>query len=209
MGSSQGAWVAEAAAAERGNLSFLLLVSAAAGTPKDQELRKIEYGMRSDGRSEGQIEDALAYMGLYFYVTRTAKGWPLLQAAIERAQAEEWGQYVDQPRSEGDLSWWRENHAFQPSEAVKDLDLPVLLLYGGADWITPHIEHADKLRSLFPVAERVDVHVFPGADHRLEVGAGRDAAGKWHWPSIAPGMREAVSDWLQRNGVGGSERSEE
>ncbi len=118
-GSSQGAWISEAAASEIGDVAFLLLVSAAASTPRDQELQKIEYGMRDDGKSEDQIENALAYAGLYFYVARTGEGWPLLQEAVERAQAEDWGQYVDQPRSEADLAWWRENHAFQPAEVVR------------------------------------------------------------------------------------------
>lgn len=199
-GASQGAWIAEQVAAELGDISFLLLVSAAAGTPRDQELQKVEYGMRADGRTEAEIEDALAYLGLYFYVARTGEGWALLQAAVRQAQAEEWGQYVDQPRSEADLAWWRENHAFQPGEFVTGLDLPVLLLYGGSDWITPYIENAGKLRSLFLSPERVEVHVFPGADHRLEIGPGRDAQGNWHWPRNAPDMHEVVARWLDGQG---------
>lgn len=196
-GASQGAWVAEQIAAELGDISFLLLESAASGTPRDQELQKIEYGMRADGRTEAEIEDALAYAGLYFYVARTGTGWPLLEDAVRHAQAEDWGQYVDQPRSEADLAWWHENHALQPAELVKELDLAVLLLYGGADWITPPIENADKLRSLFPAPERVEIHIFPGADHRLEIASGRDAQGNWRWPRIAPGMRTVVATWLE------------
>lgn len=199
-GASQGAWLAEQVAAEIGDISFLLLVSAAAGTPRDQELQKIEYGMRDDGRTEEEIEDALAYAGLYFYVARTGDGWALLEDAVRQAQTEEWGQYVDQPRSAADLAWWHQNHAFQPGGFVRDLDLPVLLLYGGSDWITPAIENAEKLRSLFPLPERVEVHVFPGADHRLEIGPGRDAQGNWHWPRTAPDMHLVVTRWLDEQG---------
>jgi len=196
-GSSQGAWLAEQVAADLGDIAFLLLGSAAAGTPKDQEVQKTEYGMRDDGRPETEIEDALAYVGLYFYVARTGEGWPLLEKAVRRAQTEEWGQYVDQPRSVADLAWWHENHAFQPAEAVKELDLPVLLLYGEADWITPPIENAGKLRSLFKSPERVELHIFPGADHRLELDLGKDANGVWQFMRIAPGMHEIVAEWLE------------
>ncbi len=201
QGSSQGAWLAEQISADLSDIAFLLLVSGAAGTPREQELQKIEYGMRADGRTEVEIEDALAYAGLYFYVVRTGEGWPLLEKAVQQTQTQEWGQYVDQPDSEAALAWWHENHAFQPAELVKGLDLPVLLLYGGADWITPPIENADKLRSLFPSPERVELHVFSGADHRLELGSGRDAHGIWHWPRIAPGMRQAVAEWLEKHGL--------
>ena len=200
-GSSQGAWLAEQVAADLGDLAGLLLISAAAGTPRDQEFQQIEYGMRDDDRSEAEIENALAYTGLYFYVARTGNGWPLLEKAVQQAQAEEWGQYVDQPRSQADLAWWHENHALQPAELVKALDLPVLLLYGGADWVAPPVENAHKLRSLFPSSQRVEVHVFPGGDHRLELDPGRDAQGIWHWPRMAPAMSQVVAEWLEKSGL--------
>lgn len=121
--------------------------------------------------------------------------------AVRQAQNAEWGQYVDQPRSQADLAWWHENHALQPAELVKDLDLPVLLLYGGADWITPPVENAEKLRNLFRSPLRVEVHAFAGADHRLELDPGRDADGVWHWPRIAPAMSKIVAEWLEKSGL--------
>ncbi len=197
-GSSQGAWIAEQVAADLGDISFLLLISAAGSSPRAQQMQSIEYGMRSDGRSEAQIEDALTYLGLYFYVARTGQGWSELQKAVKRAQTENdtWGQYVDQPKSESDLAWWREAHGCQPAGLVKDLDVPVLLLYGGADWITPPVENAARLKSFFPAPEKVVVKIFPGADHRLELEPGPDAEGNWQWFRMAPGVLETISRWL-------------
>jgi pimeloyl-ACP methyl ester carboxylesterase len=82
---------------------------------------------------------------------------------------------------------------------VKGLDLPVLLLYGTGDWITPPVENAAKLRGLFLSPERVEVHVFPDADHRLELDAGRDEDGNWYWPRIAPRLEPTVAAWLREN----------
>jgi pimeloyl-ACP methyl ester carboxylesterase len=200
-GLSEGAWVAEQVAADLGDLAFLILVSGAASTPRDQEFQKVEYGMRSDGRPEQEIEDALAYLGLYFYVARTGEGWPLLEAATKRAQGQEWGQYVDQPRSQEDLAWWHENHAFQPGRVVAGLDLPVLLLYGEEDWMTPPVENGEKLRSLFPSPKKVEVRVFVGADHRLEISSGWDEKGLWHWPSNAAATQPTIADWLETHGL--------
>ena len=200
-GWSQGAWLAQQIAADLGDIEFLVLVSAAAGTPRSQELQKIEYGMCSDGRTEDEIESALAYSGLYFYVVRTGEGWSLLEQAIAHAQASEWGQYVDQPTALEDLAWWQENHAFQPVRSMNELEIPTLLLYGGEDWITPPAENAAKLQGLFAHPQLVEVLVFPDSDHRLEVGSGQDAEGKWHWPGIAPGATESVVNWLQRQGL--------
>jgi pimeloyl-ACP methyl ester carboxylesterase len=200
-GLSEGAWVAEQVAADLGDMAFLLLVSGAASTPRDQDFQKLEYGMRSDGLPEEQIEDALAYAGLYFYVARTGEGWALLEAATKRAQREPWGQYVDQPRSQGDLAWWHENHAFQPASVVAGLDLPVLLLYGEEDWITPPVENGQKLKSLFPSPDKVELHVFEGADHRLEIPSGLDGKGRWQWPRNGAAMHRTVVDWLRKHGL--------
>jgi len=81
---------------------------------------------------------------------------------------------------------------------VASLDLPVLLLYGGNDWITPPVENGNKLKSLFPSPEKVELHVFPGADHRLEIAAGRDAKGLWQWPRNGATMQQTVVEWLVR-----------
>ncbi len=197
MGSSQGAWLAERIAAARQDIAFLILISAAAGTPRDQDLQQLEYGMRADGLPEDDIEDALAYAGLYFYVARTGQGWPALKTAIRQAADSRWGQYVDQPRSVADLDWWHRNHGLQPASLVASLELPVLLLYGQADWITPPIENAEKLANLFPNPERVQIRVYPRADHRLELKAGKDAAGNWQWPRIAPAVPPDITDWLE------------
>jgi len=200
-GSSQGAWLAEQIAADLESVAFLLLASGAGSTPRDQELQKIEYGMRVDGLPEAAIDSALAYMGLYYYVTLTGEGWPLLQQAVSRAQNTAWGQYVDQPQAEEDLFWWRENMGLQPATLVEDLEIPVLLLYGEADWVVPPIENAHKLHSLFPRPELVEVCVFAKADHRLEIPMGPDSDGNWRWPRVAPEMEDVVGRWLTENGL--------
>lgn len=197
-GSSQGAWLALQAAVDLGDVGFLLLTSAPAVTPRQQELQQLEYGMRADGRPEAEIQAALSYTGLYFYVASTGTGWPLLAQAVEHARAEPWGQYVDQPQTLAQLDWWKANHALQPAGLAAALDLPVLLLYGGGDWVTPAIENAEKLRRLFAHPGKVEVHIFAGADHRLELGWGADDSGHWQWARIAPGLFDVLPTWLQR-----------
>ena len=193
-GSSQGAWPALRLAAERKDVAFLWLSSAATGTPRDQDRVQLETGMRVDGMAEADIQAALSYHGLYFFVAATGRGWPLLAAEIPVARETVWGQYVDQPRSLTDLHWWRENHdVVAPVAAVPD-DLPVLVTYGGNDWITPPAVYSPAFRQ--QLGERGTVRVFDGADHRLELPAGPDATGQWRWPRIADGLLQALSHWL-------------
>lgn len=195
---SQGAWLAEQVALDHREVAFMILTSAAAGTPAEQERQMIEYGMRDDGMPDDDIQSALAYAGLYFYVVRTGEGWPLLVYASRAASAAPWGQYVDQPTSLESLQWWKENHDFHPGARLNEIGLPALLLYGGADWIVPPMENALRLRSLFGDTTLVELHSFAGADHRLERPAFRDADGFWHWPSMPPHLFSVLHDWLDR-----------
>ena len=195
-GGSQGAWIAEAAAARAGNVDFLVLTSAPAGTPREQHLQQLAYGMRADGRPEDEVQDALAYAGLYFYVARTGRGWKTLEDEVARARAAPWGEYVDQPRSPEDLRWWSENHDFQTMPVLARLHMPVLLLYGADDWIVPPVENAALLKSRFGSPALVSVRVFDRADHRLEVPAGTDSSGRWRWPRVAEGVIPAIAGWL-------------
>ena len=199
-GRSQGAWIAEQVAIDRGDIDFLVLTSAAADTPREQQLQSVEYGMRLDGVDEELIENALAYYGLYFYVARTGNGWAALEKAVKHAQSEEgnaWGQYVDQPRSIEDLDWWRENHDFNPGLSLGQLSIPAIIFYGAADFVTPPTENAMELKNRFGNPDNVSVHVFPGGDHRIELPMGEDEHGVWHWPTIAPELFPILTSWLE------------
>lgn len=198
-GGSQGGWTALQVAADLGDIDFLVLTSVAAVAPWRQQMQEVEWGMRGDGVAEDDIDAALAYLGLYFHVVHSGRGWEELAAAAQAAQSRSWGQYVDQPRNLADLAWWRANCCFQPGTVAASLDLPVLALYGGTDWIVPPIENADRLPDLFAQARRVEVRVLPGADHRLEMPMGTDAGGRWRWPRMAEELFPILDEWLIRN----------
>lgn len=199
LGWSQGSWLSMKVAAQSSDIAFVILGSAAAVTPGQQEMQKVEAGMRDDGMDEEQIQDALAYYGLYFHVARTGRGWDCLAAAMQDAEGFTWFTYVDQPRQLEDLAWWHANHDFQPRSYLPHIKVPVLALYGGGDWMTPPAANAALLEDLIRSGgnEDVTVAVFPRADHRVELPMGPDENGRWRWPRIAPAMLETVTAWLQ------------
>jgi len=199
-GSSRGAWIAMAVARELPDLAFLLLLSPAAITPGEQEVTSVLTGMRQDGLDATTLAEARAYLRLYFYVAQTGKGWDLLKAAIAAGAGSDWLQYVDQPRAASDLLWWRSNMNFDAIEYLQQIEIPVLALWGGVDFISPWADYQLKLESALTLAGNDDVttRVFDGADHRLEVGFGEDAAGDWHWFGLAPGALEMIGRFVHR-----------
>lgn len=198
-GGSQGGWVAMLSASRSKEISYLILRSTPVVTPAEQESQRIEYGMRAAGFSAEDIQAAHAYTQLYFYVVHTGEGWPLLHQAALRAPGTEWGDWVDQPRKEEDLSWWKDNHQFDPRVPLEQLTLPILALYGGADTSVPPIENVEKLKSYYGgrTEEDLVIEVFPGADHRGEVSAGTGPDGKWSFPHIADRLLGSMERWLE------------
>jgi pimeloyl-ACP methyl ester carboxylesterase len=197
-GGSRGAWIAMATAHEVPDVAFLILSSPAAATPGEQEMTSVLTGMRQDGLDATDLAAARAYLRLYFYVAQTGLGWGVLSAAMEAGANSNWLQYVDQPRSVKDLEWWRSNMNFDAIEYLQQIEVPVLALWGGDDFITPWADYRLKLESALQAAgnSNVTARVFDGADHRLEVGFGENEAGEWHWFGLAPGALNTISQFV-------------
>ncbi len=200
VGSSRGAWIAMAVNDYVPDLAFILLSSAAAATPAEQEVSSILTGMDQDGLNSKDIAAARSYLRLYFYVAQTGIGWELLQMAIKNGAGSDWVQYVDQPKTLVDLRWWKANMDFDAVGHLKRIHTPLLAIWGGADFITPWIEYREKLVATLEVAgnQSVVVRVFANADHRIEIGFGEDVDGNWHWFGIAPGALDEIGKWFQR-----------
>ena len=108
-------------------------------------------------------------------------------------------QYVDQPRTLDDLSWWKQNMNFDAVGHLEVIDIPVLGQWGGSDIITPAAGYREKFEQLLSSGRNAGVttRVYPGADHRLEVGFGENGDGQWHWFGIADGVLEDIEIFIR------------
>ena len=76
---------------------------------------------------------------------------------------------------------------FEPRQSLQDIHVPILALYGEDDQIVPVEESISVLKSMVPPT-RLDLHVFTGGDHRVQIGDP---------PELAPGYIEAVIAFLE------------
>ena len=195
-GGSQGGWIAPLAATTSSDVSFLVIASAPAVTPAEQEVERVVYHLRDDKAPESEILDAVSYLRLYFYVARTGKGWNLLEDETETAKAAPWGEKVSHPRRLEDLQWWKRHMDFDPAAILPKVSVPVLALYGSRDRYVPPVENAGKLEAYLRSGGNSDVtvRIFDEADHRLEMPMGKWKDGRWHWARIA--SLDTIGAWL-------------
>jgi len=220
LGSSQGGWLAPLAASRLRKVAFLILNKGAAVDVEEQEVERVEYGMRSEGKfSEPDIAAALAYTRLVFRVAASGAdgsgdGWPELQAATARARGARWADQVQLAESEKDVAGWRIQR-FDPAPILKRTRVPVLALFGEKDTFVPPAENADLMRAYLREAGNTDVTivVIPGLGHSSFAGQSL-RGGDWHWPygywvwdKQSPAFMETVMGWLSAHlGPGQTER---
>jgi uncharacterized protein len=194
-GGSQALWVSARAAA-RSDLSFMIMRGAPAVTPEEQELQRVRSTLQQAGAADSIVQAALDHTRLYFSVVKTGEGWDALVRSVTNVRSHEWGEELLQADTQDDLYWWRRNYSFDPAPDLRQLRIPILLIYGENDSVVPPAGNAPHLKRL-AAASPVTVLVFPRGNHALEVPAGMDGEGRWRFPRKAPGFFDAIDAWLR------------
>ena len=199
-GISQGGWICPLATSLSPDVSFLILVSAPACTIAEQDLFRIEQGMRADGMPEQEITLALDFTRrrIDFFWNGS---FDELDAAQRQVAGRRWfTNYVHRlgPR---DFAFGARNIAYNGRPALQGVKCPVLIIVGERDTIVPSKESAITIKEILTKAGNPDVTIgtIPEADHFLQVTATRARA---EMPreqlirSLAPGYVSTVTDWL-------------
>jgi pimeloyl-ACP methyl ester carboxylesterase len=197
-GISQGGWICPLAASRSPDVAFLILVSAPAGTIVEQDLFRVEQGMRADGRPQEDIDKALEFARRRVDLI-WAGTFEQLDAAQREASDQRWfADYVHRltPR---DFAFGMKNIGYDGRPALRGVKCPVLVIVGERDTVVPSKRAAATIEDVLTKASNADVTVktFPGADHFLhqtKTGGPREmAAGERRF---APGYLTTLTDWL-------------
>jgi pimeloyl-ACP methyl ester carboxylesterase len=202
-GSSQGGWLAPLAASRLQGVAFLILDKGAAVDVREQEMQRVEYGLRADGFSEQEIREALDYTRQVFQVAYSGGSLAGIQAATKEAKDRKWAAAVQLAETDEVLEGWRLER-YDPVPVLRRTRIPVLALFGGKDTLVPPDRNAEAMRRYLADAGNRDVTItiFPGQGHGRFAGQSL-RGGRWAWPDSywvwdrqAPEFVETVFSWL-------------
>ncbi|HSC16121.1 MAG TPA: alpha/beta hydrolase, partial [Gammaproteobacteria bacterium] len=195
-GSSEGGMLATQAAAHSSAVAFAINSSGFMGPLWQTTLYQAAALPRQNGASAADVEESALFTQQWLDVARTGKGWEAFVARREEIR-------VKNPRtlfwssgefeSVDEMRWyWDHVLSFDPLPALKNVEAPVLGVFGAVDPLTDAPVAAENLRRTLVEAgnDKVTVKIFPDAGHSLtDTSAGRMAAGVF----------ETLRAWLAAN----------
>jgi uncharacterized protein len=138
FGFSNSCFTTSLAASLSQDVSFLVMQSFVGVTGAEQEIFRAETQLRVDGFPDTDIKKASDFMRLKYEVARTGRGWPELQAIIEKARGEAWLGYTAPPNNLERLQQtYQAVMTYDPIPALEKLHIPVLAMWGGKDTFLP------------------------------------------------------------------------
>jgi len=192
-GHSQGGWLVQMLAAQLSDLAFVIANSGPGISVEQQNLYGCEHSMRAAGRSEDDIERAVAFMHAVHAAALRGDDYATAERQLlAPARGEPWSSYL--PLDDEGL--WGLICAFvaeryEPEEALARVRCPILAIFGARDVVVPAWESAEIYSRALRAADNHDatIIVFPQGDHRIEVKA---------TGAFAEGYLDLLADWAAR-----------
>jgi dipeptidyl aminopeptidase/acylaminoacyl peptidase len=198
MGSSQGGWIAPMAALHLPNIAFVIVKSAAAVTPEQQELARVERWMAAEGDSPAEIAEAQSLYKNAIAYARTGSGWNALQQEIKTDSTKPWAFFpADTPRDFYFFDQIRLFFAHDPIPVLRQLRCPLLVIFGGKDDDAPPLETqiGPLLTAMQANGKDSQLTIFPSAGHDLRIVP--ESGEPWDFGRLAPGYLQLLGSWVE------------
>ena len=205
-GLSQGGWLGPLAASRSRDVRFVIAVSGPAVTPGEQMIFYYANQLRREGLSETDIAGASALRRQVWRYLSTHQDYAATREALTRSASQRWFPML---REQADRTfhaptseilrltgiWYTREMNYDPTRALRQLDVPVLFLFGDRDEVTPvpaSVAVLNAIRSEHPDRD-TRIQIVAGADHVMTVD---DASGR---RVIAQEYLDTMAAWLRQH----------
>jgi len=165
-GMSQGGWIAPLAASKSADVSFVIAVSAVGVTPAEQMNYSAEFELRERGFSDEALKRMLELRSLVDEYYRGKADRSEVQGKLDMFQKEAWFPfaYLDEDLPEDPtLEKWYQVMDFDPIPIIRQVNVPVLLLFAENDPWVPIAESIARWEETGP--DDLSIHQIQDANH--------------------------------------------
>lgn len=171
-GQSQGGWLVQMLASRLPDLQFAIANSGPSININEQDLYGCEHTMRAQGHSDEEIRHALTFISALHTAAKEGVSYESVNAElIDPARGETWYGYA----TIDDAEDWKSGclfaeDTFEPVEAMRQISVPYLAIFGGHDVLLPAWRGAEESGLALQQAGNDDatVVVFPSGNHRIQ-----------------------------------------
>ena len=197
MGHSEGGMTALIAASNGAPAAFVVMIAGPSVSGADILVEQSRQIVLASGGTEAQARQTEAIQSRFILaVLNNRDDGPAAARAIE-ALSLEVGQPADRAASvarQMSSGWYRYFTAYDPADAIRSLNVPMLALYAERDRNVPAEQNASHLRTLKADAEIV---VLPGLNHLMQPATtGLTSEYATITETLAPEAITAVTDWV-------------
>lgn len=171
-GLSQGGWLAPLAAQRSADVRFVVAVSAPVVTADAQMMFSSTNTLRVFGYSQTDIERMSATRKAVDDYTHGKDTKEHAQHLVDDASREPWFKYLYMGKTltKGGVAAWRKEIDNDPMDEIKQVNVPLLVLYGAVDPVVPVALSRERLKEIEPNHPAMSVAVIADADHSMQVG---------------------------------------
>jgi hypothetical protein len=204
IGLSQGGQIAPIAAARSDAVAFVINVVGGAVPFVENVTFEMRNTFEEEGLEGERLEAAMRMIEESVRFVRGTVSWDEYSRARDDARAVLGNEMTDGYFIADPDHWrwefFRRHQDLDPVDWWRQVEQPVLALYGAADANTPTAESVERLRSAFRETRHPDatVEVFPGLGHSLW-----DMSGPMAEHGLHPDVRSTLAAWLRRVVGGG------
>jgi uncharacterized protein len=199
FGHSQGGTISPLIITRSRNIAFNIASAAFGVSPEDQDLYRVRNILRLDANfSEQVIDSAITFYKIWLSVAKTGTGWDHLEKEMPKAEKTEWYAWVaPPPKGNWMWKWYLSAGNYDPISYWEKIKIPVLLLYGEKDLITPPIPSIKNIQAALTKAgnNNYKIVVFPNTTHEGHLFSKPDE----FWHKVVPGYCDTVYQWLNAN----------
>ncbi len=182
-------------AREDPHVAFVVASAATGLSMADSEIYSVSNNLGVRNMDKADRERAERYVRAIVATAYLGAPRAQLEAVYQEVRDRPWA-FAPPPESNSYWAISRRTASYDPLTYWRQVTVPALLVYGEGDERVPPRASAARIADAYLGSHgpRLQVMFFPGADHTFRLPP--RAAGRFEWPSSAPGYPDRVIEWV-------------